>query len=133
MLWFENYDLVNIQTPVDADKFDQLLKEANFDKNKREFIVNGFSNGFSLEIEDDPNDVTREAHNLPLTIGTKTELWNKLMKEVELKRVAGPFKEPPPFKNFIQSPIGLVPKDGGKKKLGLYSICHILGMGSTNQ
>ena len=35
------------------------------------------------------------------------------MKEVKLKRYAGPFKEIP-FDNFIQSPIGLVPKDNGK-------------------
>ena len=38
------------------------------------------------------------------------------MKEVSLHRMAGPFrKENLPFKNYIQSPIGLVPKDGGKK------------------
>ena len=35
------------------------------------------------------------------------------MKEVKLGRFAGPFKDPP-FKYFVQSPIGLVPKDGGK-------------------
>ena len=34
------------------------------------------------------------------------------MKEVKLKRYAGPFSDIP-FKNFIQSPIRLVPKDGG--------------------
>ena len=44
-------------------------------------------------------------------MGTKTVLWNKLIKEVRLKRVAGPFDKVP-FKNFIQSPIGLVPKAG---------------------
>ena len=38
------------------------------------------------------------------------------MKEVRNKRVAGPFKEIP-FKNYIQSPIGLVPKAGGKTRL----------------
>ena len=36
----------------------------------------------------------------------------KLMKEVKLNRVAGPFNDIP-FENFIQSPIGLVPKDKG--------------------
>ena len=47
--------------------------------------------------------------------GQETEiiLWNKVMKEVKEKRFAGPFKEIP-FEHFIQSPIGLVPKDGGK-------------------
>ena len=39
------------------------------------------------------------------------------MKEVRLKRVAGPFDQIP-FENFIQSPIGLVPKAGsGKTRL----------------
>ena len=35
------------------------------------------------------------------------------MKEVKLKRFAGPY-ENIPFDTYIQSPIGLVPKDGGK-------------------
>ena len=35
------------------------------------------------------------------------------MKEVGLGRVAGPYVKVP-FKNFMQSPVGLVPKDGGK-------------------
>ena len=39
------------------------------------------------------------------------------MKEVKLGRYAGPFKDKPPFENFIQSPIGLVPKAGGKTRL----------------
>ena len=38
------------------------------------------------------------------------------MKEVKANRVVGPFKEIP-YKNFIQSPIGLVPKAGGKTRL----------------
>ena len=46
-------------------------------------------------------------------VGNPTILWNKVMKEVKLKRYAGPFTAPP-FENFIQSPIGLVSKDGGR-------------------
>ena len=38
------------------------------------------------------------------------------MKEVKLKRYAGPFHKVP-FKNFVQSPIGLVPKAGNKTRL----------------
>ena len=38
------------------------------------------------------------------------------MKEVSLGRIAGPF-EKIPFTNFMQSPIGLVPKTGGKTHL----------------
>ena len=37
------------------------------------------------------------------------------MKEAKLRRYVGPYlKNQIPFENFIQSPIGLVPKDGGK-------------------
>ena len=43
-------------------------------------------------------------------------MWEKLMKEVKNKRTAGPFPEIN-FKNFIQSPIGLVPKSGNKTRL----------------
>ena len=38
------------------------------------------------------------------------------MKEVKMKQIAGPFKKIP-YKNFIQLPIILVPKAGGKTLL----------------
>ena len=38
------------------------------------------------------------------------------MNEVKEKRVAGPFAQIP-FNNYVQSPIGLVPKAGGKTRL----------------
>ena len=45
-------------------------------------------------------------------------MWNKFIKEVRLGRVAGPFEEGQiPYTNFVQSPIGLVPKAGGKTRL----------------
>ena len=49
------------------------------------------------------------ARNLPLRCGSKVTLWNKMMKEVQQKRFAGPFINPP-FHQYIQSPVGLVPK-----------------------
>ena len=45
------------------------------------------------------------------------------MKEVQLYRFAGPF-EKPPFEHFIQSPIGLVPKDGGKKTRLIFHLSY---------
>ena len=44
------------------------------------------------------------------------------MKEVKAKRVAGPFTEVP-FDNFIQSPIGLIPKAGSSDQTR--SIFHL--------
>ena len=56
--------------------------------------------------------------NIPLKVDTPVELWNKIMKEVKVARYAGPFtKEEFPFRSYIQSPVGLVPKAGNKTRL----------------
>ena len=110
---YENFDLTSIVTPVRADVLDSLLRETAFDDIRRRRIVKGFSQGFSLGYRGQRKNIRRFAPNLKFRIGNKIELWNKVMKEVKMKRYAGPFEEVP-FKNFIQSPIGLVPKDQGK-------------------
>ena len=56
-------------------------------------------------------------------IGSKTELWNKVMKEVKLKRYTGPFNKIP-YECYIQSPIGLVPKDNGKKTRLIFHLSY---------
>ena len=64
--------------------------------------------------------VQKKAPNLKLRVGNKIELWNKVVKE---GRYAGPFKEIP-YDYFIQSPIGLVPKDHGVKTRWNISQCQ---------
>ena len=113
VMMFSNYDLDTIVTPVNTKRFRQLLEISKYDKKKTQFLINGFDNGFPLGYEG-PTKIQKFAPNLTLRVGSPTILWNKIMKEVKEKRYAGPFTEPP-FKNFIQSPIGLVPKDGGKE------------------
>ena len=63
-------------------------------------------------------------------IGDKITLWNKVMKEVKLNRYAGPFEEIP-FEYFIQSPIGLVAKDGGKDVRLIFHLSHPRGRGTS--
>ena len=63
-------------------------------------------------------------------VGDHIILWNKVIKEVKLKRYAGPFKEPP-FKFFIQSPIGLVPKDNGNDTRLIFHLSHPRGTGTS--
>ena len=48
------------------------------------------------------------------------------MKEVKLGRYTGPF-DSPPFEHYIQSPIGLVPKDGGKKTRLIFHLSYDFG------
>ena len=94
-----------------AQILNRLLIETNYNKEKRDFL--GFTHGFDLGYRG-PEQIQQTAKNLKFTIGNETELWNKVMKEVELKRYAGLFTTIP-FDNYIQSPIGLVPKDEGTK------------------
>ena len=109
---FCNHDLTNIKTPVLPDVLQQLLTESSNDKQKTKFLVDSFRNSFPIGYQGDRN-IQQTAPNLKITVGTKIDLWNKVMKEVEVGRYAGPY-ESIPFKNYIQSPIGLVPKDGGR-------------------
>ena len=51
-------------------------------------------------------------------MGNEFDMWEKIMKEVRLGRHSGPYsRQNIPFKNYIQSPIALVPKSGGKTRL----------------
>ena len=77
------------------------------------------------------NNVRRYANNLKLTVGTHVELWNKVMKEVQLGRYAGPF-EVPPYQYFVQSPIMLVPKDKGLKTRLIFHLSYPRGGESVN-
>ena len=112
VLMFENLDIKNLVTPVNINNLEQLLKESGYDKGKTEKLIHGFRHGFEIGYRGD-RKIKRTAPNLKFNIGTKTDLWNKVMKEVEKKRYAGPFKDIP-FEYYIQSPIGLVLKDQGK-------------------
>ena len=116
-------NLEDIVTPVQADILEQLLIQSNYDKRKTEFLIEGFRNGFSLKYEGNLKNCKRLAPNLKLRIGSKLELWNKVMNKVELGRYAGPFDEPP-FEYFVQSPIGLVPKDKGLKTRLIFHLSY---------
>ena len=106
-------------TPVKSDILIKMLRDSGYPEDKTDYLEDGFKDGFDIGYEG-PEIRQSEAENIPLKIGTKTELWNKLMKEVNLKRVAGPFsREDLPFQNYIQSPIGLVPKAGNSGKTRL--------------
>ena len=121
-LWYENYDLDHIYTPIDADKFEFLLKQAGYDRHKTAFIINGFWEGFPLHYQGETK-IKRLAPNLKLRVGTKMDLWNKVMSEVKANRFAGPYTDVP-YEYFIQSPIGLVPKDQGTKTRLIFHLSY---------
>ena len=93
-----------------------------YNKEKKAYLVDGFKHGFDLKFMGN-RQVQRTAPNLKLRVGSKVELWNKVMKEVQAKRYAGPF-EKVPYDTFIKSPIGLVPKDQGKKTRLIFHLSY---------
>ena len=107
-----------------ADILGNLLQNSGYNVHKTKKLVNGFKNGFDLGYRG-PSKVRQTSPNLKFTIGNEVELWNKVMKEVQAKRYAGPYPyDNPPFKHFIQSPIGLVPKDGGKETRLIFHLSY---------
>ena len=113
VLQFENFDLQSIVTPVKAEILKDLLQQSGYDQLKTNFLYDGFLHGFSLQYNG-PKKVKRLAPNLKLRVGSQLELWNKIMCKIKALRYAGPFDKVP-FNYFIQSPVGLVPKDRGTK------------------
>ena len=106
-----------------------MLAASQYPVKKTQFLVDGFSNGFSLNYHG-KRDIIQTAPNLKFRVGNPTILWNKLMEEVKVGRVAGPYIQPP-FKNYIQSPIGLVPKDGGRKTRLIFHLSYPRNTGKS--
>ena len=127
----KNLDLDRILTPVKHEQLEKLLTLSGYDTNKMKFLTQGFKYGFKLQYEGNLEKARRFAPNLKLRVGSPTELWNKVMNEVELGRFAGPY-ESPPFEYFIQSPIGLVPKDKGKKTRLIFHLSYTKDEDSVN-
>ena len=120
---FENHDLESVVTPVNVDILEELLIKSGYDKQKSHFLIEGFTQGFSLGYQRNKR-VKLTSPNLKLRIGNETILWNKVMKEVKEGRYAGPFTKIPFEDDYIQSPIGLVPKDGGTKYHLIFYLSH---------
>ena len=97
-------DIENICTPIKAGVLSDLLRASHYDKEKTDFLVKGFTEGFSIHYEG-PRDRKSYSNNLKLTVGSHLDLWNKVMTEVSLGRFGGPF-ETVPYDFFAQSPIG---------------------------
>ena len=97
-------------------QLERLLNQTNYCSKETAFLIDGFKNGFTIGYKG-PAERTDISRNIPITpgVGSKEEMWEKVMKETEAGRYAGPFSDIPFENSYIQSPIGLVPKDGGTK------------------
>ena len=130
---FENSNLADIVTPIRAKVLEKYLHLTGYDVEKNDYVIRGFEQGFDIGYRG-PSQRQDTSNNIPITVGSKVELWNKVMKEVKLKRYAGPFKKIP-FDNYMQSPIGLVPKDNGRQTCLIFHLSYEFksGKGSLNR
>ena len=102
---------------MNADLLEQLLKDTNFEEEKISKLVQGFKHGFGIGYQGSLQ-CRHTSENIPFTVGNTTEMWNKIMKEVNLGRSVGPFAEQEiPYEFYVQSPIRLVLKAGNKTRL----------------
>ena len=105
---------------MNVKTYAKLLEEVNYDPVETEFLIDGFTNGFDIGYR---GEETRQStsRNILFSVGNKYILWEKIMKKVKEKQYAGPF-EKIPFKNYIQSPVGLVPKKRWKNQTNISSV-----------
>ena len=108
-----------------------LLRRTNYNDIETVYLVKGFCEGFDFHYEVSLQRRDR-SENLPLTAGNRFDLWDKVMNEVKELRFASPYREIP-FYNYIQSPIGLVPKSGGKTRLIFHLSYSFNGADSFNE
>ena len=107
----------DLPTPVVVNSLARYLSE--YDKEDSSFLIAGFSQGFRIPFQGDlPHKVP---NNLLSAEQHPSIVDEKLLKELQANRIAGPFASPP-FKNLVVSPIGLVPK----KLPGEFRIIHHL-------
>ncbi len=102
------------QSPVKVQEMLPYLKEYPKKKSAK-LLEEGFTFGFKLAYEGLRSQ--RDSQNLKSINNLKDKALEKINKEVNLGRIAGPF-DSRPLRNLIISPIGLVPKsEPGKYRL----------------
>ena len=118
-------------THIKVKVLERLLLESNYDRQKTSYIVKGFSKGFDIRYRG-LKIRKSTSENIPIKVGSKDIMWEKLMKEVRLGWHAGPFSAIP-YENFMQSPIGLVPKAKDQMRLIFHLSYEFAdGLGSLN-
>jgi hypothetical protein len=111
-------DLMKLgKTPIKIDVLTSMPQNYP-NKIDKHILAEGFLGGFNVGYEG-PR-IPTNCRNLASTDILENQLEQKLLKELKLGRIAGPFSYRP-LENLRISPIGLVPK-----KLGGWRLIHNL-------
>ena len=63
-MYFENFDLENIVSPVNVPELEKLLIETKYNPSEIEFLVDGFTNRFSIGYQGKIHDIKVKSKNL---------------------------------------------------------------------
>ncbi|XP_060562711.1 uncharacterized protein LOC132722259 isoform X1 [Ruditapes philippinarum] len=114
----ENLDLINLAfTPINLSALRRLV--TGYKHKDAKVLLNGFLYGFNMHYSG-PR-LGRECKNLRSALSNPNVVQAKINKEINARRMAGPFVDKP-MPNLIVSPIGLVPK----KIKGEFRLIHHL-------
>ncbi|XP_069120279.1 uncharacterized protein [Argopecten irradians] len=97
-------------SPVDPVFLARALQ--GYDQGKASYLVNGFTEGFKFHFQGEPSH--EFCNNLVSAKDMPEIVDDKLAKEIQAGRIAGPFPNPP-FSTFHLSPLGVVPKKESNK------------------
>ena len=92
-------------TPVKVYRLQHYLSGYPFAK--RQYLLNGFTYGFSIQCS--LSQSCLQSSNLKAALENPAAVKAKLAKELAAVRIVVPFGVPP-FRDFLISPLGLVPK-----------------------
>ena len=100
------------KSPINVKKLIEFSK--NYDKNEVDFLIDGFTKGFSL-CYTGPRKSRLSKNSISINKNPE-EVRKQIFKEVSAGRIAGPYLKPP-FDNLIVSPISLISKKNNKWRL----------------
>ena len=84
ILYFENYNISDIVTPIKHEVLQQLLSESNYDSQKSSYLVYGFKQGFQLGYRGPTNRQDKSQNILiHMRLPIRKSLLNILLKKIE--------------------------------------------------
>jgi hypothetical protein len=108
--------VAKVPTPVNNVQLYNYLQ--NYNAEERDFLVNGFKNGFKIPISGEIKDKVSKNH--PSAVLNWDYVNNQILEELKEGRIKGPFSQKP--QGLICSPLALIPK----KEPGSFRLIHDL-------
>lgn len=121
----KNFDQ-ELPTPIQVDLLAKYL--SGYDKTEKEYILHGFSKGFTVFSA--ISDTQVQCRNLQSALLRPGIVAEKIQTELAAGRFAGPFVHPP-LPKFHVSPLGLCPKKEPNKLRMIHHLPYPKG-GSVN-